>query len=89
MRAVKGNKVYSISENENEKEHYRAAGYDILDDSGKTVAYGRGKTVPYEEYQALKLENEELARKLEAKENEETVEAEAPKSAKTTRKAGE
>lgn len=48
MRAVKGNKEYMIDESQ--QKGYQDAGFDILDDDGKTIAYGRGKTVPYEDY---------------------------------------
>ncbi|MDD7740685.1 MAG: hypothetical protein SOT28_01565 [Fusicatenibacter sp.] len=67
MRAVKGNKEYSIDEKM--KKSYQDSGYDIYDDNGALIAYGRGKTVPYEEY-------EKLAEKLKAaeKENEELKE---------------
>lgn len=58
MKAVKGNKEYSIDDTQ--KKHYQDAGYDILNDSGDTIAYGRGKTVPYDDYAALKKELDEL-----------------------------
>lgn len=48
MRAVKGNKEYTIDESQ--QKGYQDAGFDILDDDGKIIAYGRGKTVPYEDY---------------------------------------
>ena len=62
MRAVKGNKVYTIDEGQ--KAHYRDAGFDIMGDDGEIIAYGKGKTVPYDEYEALKAENEALKEKL-------------------------
>lgn len=62
MKAVKGNKEYSIGEAQ--KKAYRDAGYDILDGAGEVIAHGRGKTVPYEDYEALKAENEALKRRL-------------------------
>lgn len=62
MRAIKANKEYAISESE--KKRYIDDGYDIVDDEGKIIAYGRGKTVPYEKYKkvldelnVLKVEN--------------------------------
>lgn len=58
MRAVKGNKVYTIEEAQ--KKFYLDAGFDIIGETGETVAYGRGKTVPYGEYEAVKKELEEL-----------------------------
>lgn len=48
MRAVKANKEYVIEESQ--KKFYQDAGFDILDETGKTIAYGRGKTVPYATY---------------------------------------
>ncbi|MDE5802134.1 MAG: hypothetical protein K2I22_04345 [Lachnospiraceae bacterium] len=51
MRATKGNKTYTITEQE--KRRYVEAGYDIQSDSGETISYGRGRTVPMEQYVAL------------------------------------
>lgn len=48
MRAVKGNKEYSIDDVQ--KKGYQDMGFDILDDNGDVVAYGRGKTIPYEDH---------------------------------------
>ena len=58
MKAVKGNKVYTITEQE--KKSYISRGFDILDDNGNTVAYGSGKTVSYDEYAKVKAELENL-----------------------------
>lgn len=58
MRAIKANKVYQIDETQ--KKSYQDMGYDIQDDNGKVVAYGRGKTVPYGDYMAVKEENDKL-----------------------------
>lgn len=58
MKAVKGNKVYTITEQE--KKSYVSRGFDILDDNGNTVAYGSGKTVSYDEYVKVKEELEKL-----------------------------
>ena len=61
MKAVKANKEYTIAEQEQKR--YIADGYDIVDDNGNVIAYGRGKTVPYEQYKkvldALKTEKQE------------------------------
>lgn len=51
MKAVKGNKVYTIEERQ--KKQYQENGYDILDDGGAVIAYARGKTVSYEQYQKV------------------------------------
>ena len=55
MKAVKGNRVYSIDETV--KARYQNEGFDIYDDDGKGIAYGKGKTVPNTEYEAMKEEN--------------------------------
>ena len=66
MIAVKGNRVYRITEEE--KERRRTDGYDIYGDDGKILAYAKGKTIPYEEHLAqvekLKAENKKLAAEL-------------------------
>lgn len=48
MRATKGNKEYTIDEVQ--KKFYQDSGFDILNDDGEVIAYGRGKTVPYEDH---------------------------------------
>lgn len=58
MRALKGNKVYTIDETQ--KLYYIAQGFDIQDDEGNTIAYGQGKTVPYEKYAELETAHKEL-----------------------------
>ena len=63
MRAVRGNKEYTISDSQSGI--YRDSGYDIVDDENKVIAYGKGKTVPYGDYIALKQENESLKAELE------------------------
>lgn len=71
MKATKGNKVYTIDESQ--KAMYQAQGYDIVDDEGKIIQYGAGKTVSYEKYKtveekAAKLEKENKKLKEEIKE---------------------
>lgn len=51
MKAVKANKEYTIAEQEQER--YIAEGYDIADNEGNIIAYGKGKTVPYEKYKEV------------------------------------
>ena len=58
MKAVKGNRVYTITEAE--QEHRRAEGFDIYDDNGKLIAYSKSKTVPYEQYAQMEAENKKL-----------------------------
>ena len=52
MIARKENKVYSVTE-EN-KAFYVNQGFDILDEDGKVLSYGKGKTVDYAEYEKLR-----------------------------------
>lgn len=58
MKAVKGNKVYTVSE-EGAKT-YQQQGFDIYDEDGELLQYGAGKTVSYEEYARVKKELEEV-----------------------------
>lgn len=90
MRAAKGNREYVIDESQ--KKHYQDAGYDIMDESGVVIAYGRGKTVSYDEHMKLKAElaavqkeNEELKAELEAAQ----MPAADAKEKRGTKKAGE
>ncbi len=76
MRAERGNKEYVIDETM--VSDYQNQGYDIYDDDGKIVAYGKGKTVSYEEYMALKAENQELKQKIQELQKAEEVK-ETPK----------
>lgn len=66
MQAVKENKVYTITETE--QQSYHDQGFDICDDDGEIIAYGRGKTVSYEEYEKLLEENKVLRAAAEAPE---------------------
>ncbi|WP_338627566.1 hypothetical protein QJR52_06615 [Clostridium baratii] len=52
MKAIKQNKVYTITETE--KSYYIAQGYDILNDDGEFISYGAGKSVSYEEHRKIK-----------------------------------
>lgn len=54
MKAIKGNKVYTITESE--QALYKQQGYDIANDEGKVIAYGAGRSVSFEEYLKLKEE---------------------------------
>ena len=86
MKAIKGNKVYSITEKQ--KKAYTDAGFDILDDAGAVVAYGRGKTVPYGDYMALKAKNDALKAENDAlKAENETLKAAQKTAAPETKAA--
>lgn len=58
MKATKGNKTYSIDETQ--RKHYIEGGFDIVDNDGKVLDHGRGKTVPYDEYMKIKESHENL-----------------------------
>lgn len=62
MKAIKGNKEYIIDETQ--RKHYIDVGYDIVDENGKTINYGRGKIVPYEDYVKACREIERLHERI-------------------------
>lgn len=70
MKAIKGNKVYTISESQ--KQFYIDGGFDIVGDNGEILAHGKGKMIPYEKYAAIAAELEET--KANAAGNEEIAE---------------
>ncbi len=57
--AVKGNREIAV-ENDAQAKELVKQGYDIVDGSGKLLTAGRGKSVPYEQYEKLETENETL-----------------------------
>lgn len=59
MLAIKENKVYSITTDE-EAKAYRSQGFDIYDNNGKIKEYGSGKTVPLDSFKQLESENKKL-----------------------------
>lgn len=86
MRAVKGNREYTIDEIQ--QKGYQDMGFDILDEDGKVVAYGRGKTVSYGDYAALMEENQKLHERIAELETVATMAPEPEKKA-GNKKAGE
>ena len=64
MKAVKGNKVYTVDEVS--KKDYLAQGYDITDDNFNVIERSPSATVPYREYEKITKENEQLRAELEA-----------------------
>ncbi len=58
MKAIKENKVYTITESE--QNFYKQQGYDIVNDEGKVIERGAGKSISYEEYIKLKDELDPL-----------------------------
>lgn len=94
MKAVKGNKEYTIDETQ--KKSYQSMGFDIVDESGNILEYGQGKSVPYGEYIKVLQENQKLHTELDSlrkpvsKNNAEKGQKESEdKAGKTTQKAGE
>ncbi len=72
MKAIKGNKVYTVNTSE-EAKAYQAQGFDIYDDNGKIKEHALGKTVSLEKYEALEKENVKLKaenKKLKADQKE-------------------
>jgi hypothetical protein len=63
MKAIKDNKVYSVTEEE--AKVYKAKGYDIYDDKGKLKEKGIGSSVSYEKHEALENENAKLKKEIE------------------------
>ena len=73
MRAVKGNKSYIVDDKT--KARYLSDGFDIVDDDGKVLESGKGKTVSYEQYQKLVEENVALKEQLASVSDTETLKA--------------
>lgn len=91
MRATKGNKEYTIDEVQ--KKFYQDSGFDILNDDGEVIAYGRGKTVPYEDHMQAVREVEclqKLCANLQEEKSDLQKELETLKAEKKpAKKAGE
>lgn len=77
MKAVKGNKEYTISAAETKS--FQERGFDIKDDQGKVIAYGKGKTVSLAEHEAVKRELEAAKEELEALKAEKEPKKKEPK----------
>lgn len=91
MKAVKGNKEYMIDESQ--QKGYQDSGFDILDDAGIVIAYGRGKTVPFSDYVKAVEEIERLHKRIAVLEAEKEIPKEEipkePEKKAGTKKAGE
>lgn len=88
--AEKDNKVYVI--NETEKDYYLKRGFNLVDESGETIEYGKGneQAIAAElkaENEKLKAENEELRKAIEtSEEGTAEVPEEVPEEGKNTSK---
>ena len=67
MKAVKENKVYTITEQQ--RKAYVAQGFDITDDNGRIIEYAAGKTVPFAQYADVLEENKPLKQQFAAAQN--------------------
>nr|DAY01755.1 MAG TPA: hypothetical protein [Caudoviricetes sp.] len=85
MKAIKDNKEYTVT-NES-KQHYIDTGFDIVDENGEIVEYGRGKMVSLEEHnQALERIKELEAQLKSSAKQEDKPEKEEVKSDKEGKK---
>lgn len=62
MVAIKENRQYTI--NDTDVQRYANEGYDVYDDTGNIIAYGVGKTVPYDKYMKLMSQVEALQEEI-------------------------
>lgn len=62
MVAIKENRQYTI--NETDVQSFAKEGYDVYDDNGNIIAYGVGKSVPYEKYMRLMEQVEALQEEI-------------------------
>lgn len=67
--AVKGNREIAV-ENDAQAKDLVKQGYDIVDGNGKLLTAGRGKSVPYEQYEKVQTENETLKATIKELEKE-------------------
>mgnify|MGYP003083019277 FL=1 len=85
MKAIKDNKEYTVT-NES-KQHYIDTGFDIVDENGEIIDYGRGKMVSLEEHnQALERIKELEAQLKSSAKQEDKPEKEEVKSDKEGKK---
>lgn len=87
MKAVKLNRVYTITEPE--MKSYVQQGYDIIDDDGNVVAYGAGKVISFEKHVKVLKAYEALLKEKEALEQELADLKKAKKPTKTKAKEEE
>lgn len=59
MKAIKENKVYTITETQ--KDAYLSQGFDITDDKGEIIEHSPKSTVQYSEYEKLLAENKKIS----------------------------
>lgn len=64
MKAIKDNKEYTVTDGS--KQHYTDIGFDIVDENGDVIEYGRGKTVTLEAHNKALERIKELEAQIEA-----------------------
>lgn len=72
MIAVKGNRSYTITDAD--KAFYKKQGFDIVGDNGQILEHGDGKTVPYDKYEKVVKELEELKTKKKSPKKDDSEE---------------
>ena len=87
MKAVKLNRVYTITEAE--QKNYQKQGYDIVDDDGTVIAYGFGKTISFEKYAKLLARYEDLLKQFSDLEKENADLKKAKKASRSVMKQAE
>lgn len=65
LKAIKANKIYTISENE--KAVYLSQGYDITDDFGNVLERSPTATVSRADYEKILEENRQLKAQIQTK----------------------
>lgn len=65
LKAIKANKIYTISETE--KAAYLSQGYDITDDSGNVLERSPTATVSRADYEKILEENRQLRAQIQTK----------------------
>lgn len=62
MKAIKENRQYTI--NDTDVQRFARDGYDVYDDDGNIVAFGVGKSVPFEKYAKAMEQIEKLQEEI-------------------------
>lgn len=81
MLAVKENREYTI--NDTDVQSFANEGYDVFDDNGNLIAYGKGKSVSFDKYMKVVEQTEKLQDEIiELREQIKRLEAKKPATKK-------
>ena len=81
MLAVKENREYTI--NDTDVQRFANEGYDVFDDNGNLIAYGKGKSVSFDKYMKVVEQTEKLQDEIiELREQIKRLEAKKPATKK-------